>query len=110
MTEKQKMPEGSAAPTKHHAKDVVECFDGSPCQYGEAYFDCEGGAHCTEEARNERDAEVVSKFLAECSKWWGIGRSDVCSRLRDYFYPNRPEEKERDQFEFTLNRTSSIAP
>jgi len=74
MTEKQKM-----------ANDLS-------CRCADAYFDCAGGEHRTEEERDKRDAEVVSDFLTECGKWWGIGRPGVCSRLVDYLYPNRPKE------------------
>ena len=78
--EKQMMLDGSLVPTARLVTDVVECVDGSECRHGDAYYDCKGEAHCTDEDKHERDVEVVSDFLDGCGKW----AEEYCTENSDY--------------------------
>jgi len=80
MSEMQMTLDGALVPTAPHVDDIVVCVDGSECRHGDALFDCEGGAHRTDEDRHDRDVQVVSDFLDEVGKW----AEDYCTGNSDY--------------------------
>jgi hypothetical protein len=79
-TEKQMMIDGSLVPTARHKDDIVTCVDGSECRHADAYYDCEGEPHRTDEDKRERDVEIVSDFLDGVGKW----AEEYCTGNTDY--------------------------
>ena len=67
-------------PSARLPDDLVHCADGSECRHGDAYFDCEGEAHRTDEDKHDRNVEVVSDFLNKCGKW----AEEYCTENTNY--------------------------
>jgi hypothetical protein len=49
--------------------DIVECSDGTHCRHDEAWYDCLGCAHSTEEDAHDRNVEVVTIILDNRVAW-----------------------------------------
>ncbi|MHC4371030.1 MAG: hypothetical protein ACYSW8_25760, partial [Planctomycetota bacterium] len=63
MTEKQATTFGTVEPVARLGSDVVVCSDGSECEFSEAFTDCRGELHRTEEERHDADVAIVTEVL-----------------------------------------------
>lgn len=61
--ELQRTFEGDAVPTKRHPADLVVTVEGETLLHRDVKYDCRGGAHCDEDARDEADAEIVKEII-----------------------------------------------
>jgi hypothetical protein len=80
MTEKQATIFGTNEPVATHRDDVVECSDGSNCSRKEAFADCRGEYHCTEQERRDADVLIVEDVLDGVVKW----AEGYCTENSDY--------------------------
>ena len=56
-------------PTRKHYDDLVECSDGNMILHGEAFYDCNGCPHSTEEDRAEAELTIVTEILDAHAEW-----------------------------------------
>jgi hypothetical protein len=75
MTTEQQMTFGPVVamepvvPTRLHPDDSVECADGTVIPLRDAFTDCRGGYHCTDEQRRESNVAIVREVLDAHLAW-----------------------------------------
>ena len=104
-------------PCRPHCDDIVVDADGNEMRRGDAYLDCRGHAHCSEDDRDDANLTIVEEILNGVNEWV----REYCTENGDYAsgydhivqevshdWPGPVEEWIRDNYDYSDEVVSQL--